>query len=120
MIKGIQVLGIATGLYLVLVTLMEYRRGRATLKRTIIFSGLWSMMILFFLNTRLIFIFMPLLSTQSNVLTALVMGVLILFVLYLAVYRKLNDIDKNLGLLVQNLALNSYQDDEKGEPVEGN
>jgi hypothetical protein len=118
LIKGIQVLGIVIGLYLVLTTYLEYRNGKATVKRTIIFTGLWSMMILFFINTRLVNIFMPLLSTESNVLTALVVGVLILFVLYLDTYKQLNNIEKNLDLLIQNLALKKYQDDKKENPVE--
>lgn len=118
MIKGIQVLGIAIGLYLVVTTLLEYRNGRATVKRTIVFTGLWSMMILLFINTRLVYIFMPLLSTESNVLTALVVGVLILFVLYLDIYKQLSSIEKNINLLIQDLALKKYQENNKENPVE--
>lgn len=118
--KGIQILGIAFGVYLAAMTLFEYRKGQATFKRTIILTILWTMMILFFANTRLMYIFMPILSTQNNVLTALVIGILIAFVLYLDLYKKLNQLEKNMSLLVQNLALDNYREGKKGEPVEEN
>jgi hypothetical protein len=66
------------------------------------------------------YIFMPILSTQNNVLTALVIGILIAFVLYLDLYKKLNQLEKNMSLLVQNLALDNYREGKKGEPIEEN
>jgi hypothetical protein len=63
---------------------------------------------------------MPILSTQNNVLTALVIGILIVFVLYLDIYKKLNQLEKNMSLLVQNIALENYQEGKKGEPLEEN
>jgi hypothetical protein len=115
--KGIQLLGITIGLYLVIMTLIEYRSGKATLKRTLIFTGLWSLMILFFINTRLMYIFMPILSTENNVLTALVIGILIVFILYLDLYKKLNEVERSLSILVQRIALEEHQED-KGKTVE--
>ena len=118
MIKGIQILGILTGLYLLTSTIHAYRRGEASLRKTIFWGLVWASMTALFYNTRLVNLFMPILTTQDAIMTVLVMGILTSFLYINQVNRQLAHLDRKFTELAQNLALENYMKQEKTQDEE--
>lgn len=115
MIKGIQVLGILVGLYLVSQTLLNYRRGNYGIRRTVFMVVLWSVMVVLFFNPSLMLLALPLLSTQDTIMSVLVIGVLGAFVLIAQVWQAVAKIERKLTELVQNLAIHDYLKDDTSD-----
>ena len=108
MIKGIQILGILVGLYLVAQTLLNFRRGNYGVRRTVFWVFLWSVMVALFFNPSLAGLALPILTTQDAIMSVLVMGVLLSFVLITQLYQQMAGVERRLTELVQNLAIHDY------------
>ena len=108
MIKGIQILGMLVGLYLVAQTLLNFRRGNYGVRRTVFLMVLWSVMVVLFFNPSLAGLALPILTTQDVIMSVLVMGVLVAFVLITQLYQQMARVERRLTELVQNLAIHDY------------
>jgi len=104
MIKGIQILGLLVGLYLVAQTLLNFRRGNYGIRRTVFWVVLWSVMMGLFFNPSLAGLALPILTTQDVIISVLVTAVLMAFVLITQLYQEMADVERRLTELVQNLA----------------
>lgn len=108
MIKGIQIVGILVGLYLLLSTLNNYRKGESNIERTAFWGLVWSVMTIFFANTQIVTIIMPILSTEDAIMTVMVLGILVSFLFINQVYMRVIDLDKKITTLSQNIAINDF------------
>lgn len=115
MIKGIQILGIMIGLYLLASTLYAHKKGEMGIRRTVFWSLVWTGMTALFYNTQLVSVIMPVLTTQDSIMTALVGGILTAFLYINQVNRQLAQLDKKVTTLTQNLALENYMIQEKSQ-----
>ena len=108
MIKGIQILGMLVGLYLILQTLLNFYYKRYPLARTLVMTDVWSVMVVLFFNPSLAELVLPLLTTQDVIMSVLVIGTLGSLVLIANVWQNVAKMEKKFTELVQNLALNDY------------
>jgi len=108
MIKGIQILGMLVGLYLVAQTLLNFRRGNYGVRRTVFWVALWSVMMMLFFNPSLAGLALPILTTQDVIISVLVTAVLMAFVLITQLYQQIADVERRVTELVQNLAIHDY------------
>lgn len=108
MIKGIQILGMLVGLYLVAQTLLNFRRGNYGVRRTVFWVVLWSVMVALFFNPSLAGLALPLLTTQDVIMSVLVMSVLAAFVFITHLYQQMARVERAMTELVQNLAIHDY------------
>ena len=111
MIKGIQIIGILVGLYLIGQTLLNFRRGNYNTKRTFFWMVLWTAMIVLFFEPSLMTLALPILTTRDTIMSVLVMGLMGVFVLLAQVFQKMASFEKKFSRLVQNLAINDYLKD---------
>ena len=118
MIKGIQILGILVGLYLLASTIYAYRRGESGLRKTMFWSLVWASMTSLFYNTNLVSIIMPILTTQDAIMTVLVIGILTSFLYINQVNRQIAHLNRKFAELAQNLALENYMKQEKTQDEE--
>ena len=118
MVKGIQILGILTGLYLIASTIYAYRRGESSLRKTIFWGLVWASMTALFYNTKLVSVIMPVLTTQDAIMTVLVLGILTSFLYINQVNRQIAHLDSKFTELAQNLALENYMKQEKTQDEE--
>jgi hypothetical protein len=114
LLKGIQIIGVLVGLYLVLTTLLNYKRKNYGIRQTVFFLIIWSGLTILFLNTSIMTLLLPLLSTQDMIMSVLVLGELILFLFLANQNQQISKLEKKITLLVQNGALNNYYS-KKGE-----
>ena len=108
MIKGIQIIGIIVGLYLVFQTLSNYKRGNYGMRRTTIQVFIWSSMIILFLNPSLALLILPILTTQDMIMSVTIIGLLLSFLLITYLSQQISELNRKITDLVQNLALNDY------------
>jgi len=108
MIKGIQVIGMLVGFFLVLQALISYRRGNFGIRRTLVLVFLWSVMIVLFLNPSFAIYALPILTTQDVIMSVTVMGLLFSFIFITHLFQQLSNLDRKFTELVQNLALTDY------------
>ena len=113
MVKGIQIIGILTGIYLLASTIYAYRRGETGLRKTAFWSLVWASMTALFYNTKLVGVIMPILTTQDAIMTVLVLGILTSFLYVNQINRQLAHLDRKFTELAQNLALENYIKQEK-------
>ena len=108
MVKGIQIVGMVVGLYLIVQTYRNYRKGLNSIRRTIFWLILWSIMTLLFSNPSLSEFALPILSTQDALVSVIVLGMLLIFVLITHIWQHINKIEQQFVELTQNLAINDY------------
>ena len=108
MMKGIQILGILVGLYLLGQTVLNYRKGNYGLRRALAFSTLWIIVTFLFAHTHIALLALPILTTQDMVMSVLVVGIMVVFVLISNLYQQVGKIERRLTELVQNLAIHDY------------
>ncbi len=108
MIKGIQILGMLVGSFLILQTLLNFYYKRYRLARTLMMTVVWSVMVVLFFNPSLVELVLPLLTTQDVIMSVLVVGILGSFILIANVWQNVAKIEQKFTELVQNLALNDY------------
>ena len=111
MIRGIQVIGILVGLYLIAQTILNFRRGNYDARRAAFWLILWTLMVALFFNPSLMALAMPILTTRDTIMSLLVMGLTGTFVLIAQIYQKMAGLDRKLTRLVQNLAIHDYLKD---------
>ena len=109
--RGIQVIGILVGLYLIGQTILNFRRGNYDARRTAFWLVLWTVMVVLFFNPSLMGLALPILTTRDAIMSVLVMGLTGAFVLIAQVYQKMAGLDRKLSRLVQNLAIHDYLKD---------
>ena len=108
MVKGIQIIGMVVGLYLIAQTYRNYRNGSNNIRRTIFWLILWSVMTLLFSNPSLSALTLPILSTQDALISVIVLGILVSFILITQMWQHINHIEKQLVELAQNIAVADY------------
>jgi len=108
MVKGIQVIGMVVGLYLIAQTYRNYRKGSNSIQRTIFWLVLWSIMTLLFSNPSLSEFALPILSTQDALVSVIVLGMLLIFILITHIWQHINRMEQQFVELAQNLAINDY------------
>ena len=108
MIKGIQIIGILVGLYLIAQTLINYKQGNYGPRKTIFWIALWSTMAALFLKTDIMRFLLPILTTEDAIMSVLVMGVLTSLILISQQYQQAARIERRLTELIQNLAIRDY------------
>jgi hypothetical protein len=108
MFKGIQLVGMLIGLYLFWSTYINYKKEKVGIQKTVFWASIWLMMSILFVNTNLMSLFLPILTTQDGIQTVIVLGILTSFVFINQVYQKVIDLDNKITILSQNLALNDY------------
>ena len=108
MIKGIQILGMLVGFYLILQTLLNFYYKRYRLARTLVMTVVWSVMVVLFFNPSLAELVLPILTTQDVIMSVLVIGILGSLILIANVWQNVAKMEQKFTELVQNLALNDY------------
>ena len=108
MVKGIQIIGIVVGLYLIAQTYRNYSNGSNNGKRTILWLLLWSTMILLFSNPSLMEFALPILTTRDTIMSILVLGILLILILIVHLWQHTYKVEKQIITLTQNLAITDY------------
>jgi len=108
MVKGIQIIGMIVGLYLIVQTYRNYRKGTNSIQRTIFWLILWSTMTLLFSNPSLSEFALPILSTQDALVSVIVLGMLLIFILITHIWQHISKMEQQFVELTQNIALNDY------------
>jgi hypothetical protein len=96
------------GVFLILQALLNFRRERNGIIRTAFWVVLWSVIIVLFFNPSLALLTLPILTTQDMVMSVLVIGLLVAFLLISQIYQQSTGIERKLTELIQNLAINNY------------
>lgn len=115
MIKGIQIFGIVVGLFLLLKTYINYKEGYYNVIKTATWSTLSLTMIIFFYDTSYASYLLPIFTTQDAILTVIVSGILILFILINNLQNKILKIDRNLTELIQKISIDNYMKEKNNE-----
>lgn len=116
MIKGIQILGILVSVYLILQTVLEYKKGNHGARRTIIWMGLWILIATLFAFPSLTLLALPILTMQDAMLSTVVIGLVIAYILMFQTYQHLSETERKLTKLVQNIAIHDYLEKATGNP----
>lgn len=118
MIKGIQVLGILVSAYLIAQTIMQYRKGNNGVKRTVFWLSLWSMMAILFAFPSLTILALPLLAMKDAMLSVVVVGLTVAYVLVYQMYQQTVRTERRLTALAQNIAIHDYIKEKPNNPEE--
>lgn len=108
MIKGIQIIGLLVGLYLLARTLVDYRRGNYGVKKTVFWLALWASITVLFVHPSLAQLALPVLKTEDVIMSVLVLGLVTAFVIIFEVHRQVAKISAKFTKLVQNIAVHDY------------
>jgi hypothetical protein len=73
---------------------------------------MWAIMGILFFNTSLVDLILPILSTEDIIITVLVMGVLVLFILFDYTFQQVSSLENRLNILMQNMDIENYFDKE--------
>ena len=118
MIKGIQVFGLLVSVYLIAQTLVQYKRGNNRTRRTAFWLSLWTLMAILFAFPSLTMLALPVLTMQDAMLTVLVIGLVMAYVLVYQTYQQATKIERKLTELAQNIAIRDYVKDVTNDPEE--
>jgi hypothetical protein len=108
MIKGIQIIGLLVGFYLLARTIVDYRKGNYGIKKTVFWLALWILIIVLFIHPPLAQLALPVLMTQDIIMSVLVIGLVTAFVAVFEVYHQVTEISRKFTELVQNIAIHDY------------
>jgi len=108
MVKGIQVIGMLVMIYLILNALRQYRLRNYSLKQTCFWLILWVLVGVLFAFPPLAELALPVFAMQDMILTVLVVGLIVVFVLVYHAYQQVAKVERKLMELVQNLAIHDY------------
>ena len=109
--KGIQIIGIIVGIYLVVRTYLSYRNGSNSIKRTLLWMALWFIMIIVFIDPSLSELALPVLSTQDAMISAMILAILTIFVLIVHIWQHISKIERMIVDLTQNIAITDYMNE---------
>ena len=118
MIKGIQVLGMLVSVYLIVQTVVQYRRGNNGIKRTALWLTLWMLMAILFAFPSLTILALPILAMQDAMLTVVVVGLIVSYVLVYQMYQQAARTERKLTELAQNMAIHNYVKEALNDPEE--
>ena len=116
MIKGIQVLGMLVSVYLIIQTVLQYRRGNHGIKRTAFWLNLWALMAILFAFPSLTILALPILTMQDAMLAILVVGLIAAYVLVYQMYQQTEKTERKLAELAQNIAIHNYVNEATNNP----
>lgn len=116
--KGIQVIGILVTVYLIFQSLRQYKKGNYGLKRTSFWLALWVLIGGLFAFPPLVELALPIFAMQDMMLTTLVVGLIVVFVLVYHAYQQVARIERKMTELAQNLAIHDYVNDAVDDPDE--
>lgn len=108
MIKGIQVVGILVSMFLLIQTLLNYKKGNYSSQKTFFLSLLWILIFLLFIYPPFVLFVLPILMTKDVISSVLVVGLVVIFFIISNIYQQVGKLDKRLSELVQNLAIHDY------------
>jgi len=114
--KGIQILGILISVYLMIQTLIQYRKKSYSLRKTISWIILWTLMGIIFTYPSLVGLVLPIFTMQDAMLATTVMGLIVVYVLVYHTYQQTTEIEKKLTELVQNIAITDYIKEVGNDP----
>jgi hypothetical protein len=114
--KGIQVLGILVSLYLIGQTLMQYKKRNYRARRAVFWLSLWVLIGVLFAFPSLMFLVLPILTTQDAMMTTWVIGLVVGYVLIYQIYQRVVVVERKFTELVQNIAIHNYLEKVKGNP----
>lgn len=106
--RGIQLIGAAVGVYLIIQVLINYRKKNYSIRRTALMSLIWGVLIVLFLNPSIMLYTLPIFTMEDFILTVLVLSILFVFVLISDIYRGMMENNRKITELVQKLALDDY------------
>ena len=115
MIKGIQVFGIVVGFILLLRTYANYKRGHQNLLITLFWITLSSTMIILFYNTSYVSYILPIFTTQDTIMTVVVTGILVQFILISNLHNKMLSIEKKFTEFAQAVSISNYMRERDSE-----
>ena len=106
--KGIQIVGVSVGIYLILQVYINYRKNNYSTKRTLLMSFTWGVLIVLFLNPSIMIYALPLLSTEDFIMSVLVLSFLFIFIMFNDINNRIIENEKKVTELVQKLAIEDY------------
>jgi hypothetical protein len=115
MLKGIQILGILIGFYLISRTILNYYRKIYDFKRVVFWLFLWVVMIGLFYEPSFMLAVTPYLTTMDAIMSITVISIIFLFVLIANIYQKMIFLEKKFTFFVQNVAIKNYLDEKTDE-----
>jgi hypothetical protein len=107
-IRGIQLLGMLVSIYLIIQTLIQFKKGNYGVKRTAFWLSLWTLMAVLFAFPSLTILALPFLAMEDSMLTVLVVGVIVSYVLVYQAYQQAAKTERKLTELAQNMAIRDY------------
>jgi len=116
MIRGIQVLGVLVIAYLMFQTLLQWRRGNYGVRKTVLWLSLWIVVTILFAFPSVTLLALPILTMQDAMLTVVVMGLIIAYVLVYETYQQATRAERKLAELAQNIAIHNYLEKARGDP----
>ena len=118
MIKGIQVLGMLVSVYLIIQTVVQYRRGNYGVKRTAFWLSLWMLMGILFAFPSLTILVLPIFTMGDAMLMVVVIGLIIAYVLVYQMYQQAVKTERKLTEIAQNIAIHNYAKQATIDPEE--
>jgi len=118
MIRGIQVIGVLVGIYLMLQTLVQWKRGNYGVRKTVLWLSLWTLIAILFAFPGLTSLALPILSMENTILMVVVVGLIVAYALVYETYQQAARAEKKLTELAQNIAIHDYFEKARGNPDE--
>lgn len=116
MIRGIQVLGILVSAYLILQTVIQYKRGNYRVRKTAFWLSLWAAVAILFVFPSLTTLASSILTMENTVLMVLVVGLIGVYALVYETYLQATRTERKLTELAQNIAIHDYLGKARGNP----
>lgn len=109
-------LGILVSVYLMAQTVAQYRRGNYRVKRTALWLSLWTLMAILFVFPSLAVLALPILTMQDAMLSIMVVGLIVAYVLMYQMYQQTARTEQKLTELAQNMAIHNYVKEAIDDP----
>lgn len=114
--KGIQILGIIISAYLIIQTLIQYKRKSYSLKKMISWIILWVLIGTLFTYPPLVELVLPIFAMKDAMLATMVVGLIVAYFLVYHTYQQVTKIEMKFTELVQNVAIHNYLKEEASNP----
>lgn len=118
MIRGIQILGVLVGAYLILQTLIQWKKGNYGVKKTVLWLSLWVSVAILFAFPALTTFILPILTMEDAIRMVLVVGLVVAYALVYETYQQATRTERKLAELVQKIAIHDYFKKARGNPDE--
>jgi hypothetical protein len=107
-VKGIQIIGVSVGIYLILQVYINYKKNNYSTRRTVFMLSIWGILIVLFLNPSIMIYALPILSTEDFIMSVLVLSFLFIFLMLNDINNRIMENEKKVTELVQKLAIEDY------------